>query len=197
MTTTVSIFERCALWPIRIDLASPGGYTIWGNGGLEIDLLLASSDAANRRLLVFPDWPALRAFIRSAVSHNLSALPQYPLFAQSIASHSTAPTTIRDFPVVAVRTWLGASRWRFSLARCALILDCINLLGDAARTLDDPESLALLGPHTPLSDFADALTFLDESTRLSTLSSITPAPIRQSYTHLLTRIIQRTGPHAL
>lgn len=188
-------FERCSLWPIRIDLPIGGGYTLWGSGGGEQDLLLASPSArgGTRMLLLFARWPLLGSFVASESSCNLSATAGFGALAGAWRAADPGPSRlpVKRFSFVKVRQWMERARWDWPRGDCATVLDALNLLWDTARTIDDRDAASALRGDAPLAHLADALTFLGEGERRSVLASQPHREIREAYAQALERITRR------
>lgn len=122
----MDIFERCQLWPISLDAGAVAGHTLWGGGGGEVDLVLAHEG----RPLLFADQAALWDHVRSEAPCNMSMLAAYARLATALDPPPTADPV--HYPLADILRWVSTPRWRWSLTRCATVLDGLNLLWDLA-----------------------------------------------------------------
>jgi hypothetical protein len=184
-------FVTFALWPIRVELRGRRGLTLWGNGGNEDDLVLA----ADSHLLLFTSAPLLRDFVRCDASCSLTGLTGYHELQHALRSDlANVPLDpVNTFALADVEHWLSASRWDWDLARCASVLDGLNLLWDTANTLGDEATRGSLRRDTGvLGRLADALTFVEEREISEVLAALGRAEIAHAFRDALSRLELRT-----
>jgi hypothetical protein len=184
-------FDPFALWPIHIEFPDKAGLTLWGGGGGDDDRLLARGD----RLLLFTAPALLRGFVLGDVRCNLTELSGYQAMQRALQPAVTnlqlEPMT--SFSLVEVGQYLSAPRWDWDMPSCATVLEGLNLLWDAANTLDEELIRSALRRETGvLGRLADALTFIDEKDISETLARLERKAIDEAYREVLSRVSVRT-----
>jgi hypothetical protein len=184
-------FAPFSLWPIRVELPGKAGLTLWGGGGGDDDRLLAEGD----RLLLFTGPTQLRDFVRRDVRCNLTELLGYQSMQRALqpAAANLQLEPVMSSSLVEVGQWLSAPRWDWDVSTCAAVLDGLNLLWDAANTLDEELMRSSLRRETGvLGRLADALTFIEEQDIAETLAQLERNLIEEAYREVLSQVAART-----
>lgn len=152
---TEADFEACSLWPILVDFGDGAAYTLWGSGGGDDDRLLAVAG----RLRRFRRWPRLVEWVLADDASNMAALAGYAALKSRLRSPGNrVPEEPKRYPFAEVQRWIAGGSAASTAARAATTLDCLNLLWDAARTLELAAVQAQLRRGaSPLGAFMDAL----------------------------------------
>jgi hypothetical protein len=183
---------KLSLWPIRLELPIHRGLTLWGSGGDEADRVLA----ADGHLLLFTSAPQLRDFVQRGADCSFTGLAGYQELQRALRSDpaSMPLDPVQVFALDEVERWLSAPQWNWDLARCASVLDGLNLLWDAASTLGDEVTRSSLRRDTGvIGRLADALTFVEEHEISESLAALDRAAIGQAFRDALSRLELRTA----
>jgi hypothetical protein len=151
--------ERYELWPIAVNLDGDA-FTLWGSAGGDYDLLLADGG----ELLAFRRWSELVKFVREAHRCNLLERPGYGGLRALLAESSREPEAIIiRYDFAEVEGWISRAGWPPTPESFSAALNCLNLLWDATRTIDDTEWVGRLQRNGgPLAALMDLLTFAEK-----------------------------------
>jgi hypothetical protein len=165
MSTRIEIYERCKLWPIQVVLPPNRTYvTLWGDAGGEDDRILCD----RRGFLLFEDRACLGKWVQERRASCFAGRPGIPRLRAYLHERPWPSEKPATFNLPAVHRALGRFARRAPDARAAgRIVECLNLLWDAATGLENDRARALLEEPAPLGRLLDALTFHDS--RRSTL----------------------------
>jgi hypothetical protein len=154
------IADRIRIWAIHLTLSQRTGLTLWAdvNGR---DTLLADDG----RILIAEDAVVLRRFVVCDARSNLSTLETY-LQLRSILEKVPEMADARAsayYDFCSMTQALSHSDWGvWSLDACSTVLDCLNLLWDAAVTLENDSVISVMDGRSGLGELMNILTFINE-----------------------------------
>ena len=142
MNELEAIWEQTGLWPIALRLDSGMWFTVWGSGGGEEDVLLA----IEHHLVLSRSVLTLYERLRRGMSGNLGGLPNFGTFLGGMPSLSAEHEVALQYPLAEVALWLQKGPATLSLSQIDATIDSLNLLWDAARTIEDDAIVGMLRP---------------------------------------------------
>lgn len=146
-------FALVCLWPITITVDDERWFTIWGDGAGEKDVLLA----AEGHLVLARSLSVLYEWVLGSQS-NLRSMPMGGAFIDAV-TNAQWPTDRVDgeYELSPIPQWLRAGWSGWSAAQVDTTLNTLNLLWDAAQSIDNRSIVDVLRPNGRLGEFLDDL----------------------------------------
>jgi len=183
-------WQDAALWPVRLQLAEGTSWTLWGNGGGEKDYLLSQDD----KILIFPGSAKLIDFLRRGEGCNFSRQPGYQEIRNLVLAGEVAAelTPTYFYPLLDVRSLLAQRPWSWGTSDCSIILNCFNLLWDAAHTINAEWIIERFkGRKSEAGRFLDELTFITASELPDFQTRYQESAVSEVYDQSLERVARK------
>lgn len=193
-------FQYIKIWPAKIRLFNRISYTLWSSVK-DDDLILG----VGRNILLFGSLTSLGDFIINDIDSNINDSKAYGNLKNSITNRRDEWNHYRPdrsewrfrfnfwFDFGRTEKLLKQENWSdWSIKACSDILNCLNLLWDAAVTVEDKRILRLLGgdDREDIGRLADILTTIDKDS-LSLLDELKRESVRDSFAECRNRISHR------
>lgn len=184
-----TLFDDCEIWPVLLRFPDREGLTLWGSGGEEGDVVLATQG----NVLLFRDPATLGDWVAQDEGSSLFGRPGYE---ELLALAADLPPKVWRTHAVPYRIDLfvanlarGAEAW--NMGAVAVAVDALAMLWDLARTVEDVESEALLAAPGPLGVLADGLTFTTQADLAATLERIPWLEVHAAAVTVVERLVER------
>lgn len=185
------VFERLALWPLRLQFVEKEGFGLWGSGddqeGEDHVLTVAG------RLVLMPTLAELRRFVAADITNPMVHLPGYAELRELLGDETVqlSPALTVNYSHALATMTKPSDEWTRDDA--SDVLDALNLLYDIARALEERDMTERF--HTGVyRALADQLTFAAADEIAAALADVDSRAALAALLDDVQRVEQRSGP---